>query len=211
MYNINKNIQIHQLNLNGSADIPYFYHNDRLFFIYNLEEKEKIDEYFNFQTNISEPDIQDLILRQLNLTIRDKESYSHINAFLWDLYIIITFIPKSPEDAIPEEKISEIERNKFVARKIILQKKTKKEIEEQLNRILSDREQFVDCIEEVKPVFDNNREKILNNIIADPNDNVEKGIKEELNISSNMSLSNIIEYIESLQSKYLVRPEKVAK
>jgi len=203
MYNINNNIKIHQLNLYGSANIPYFYHNDRLFFIYNIEEREKIDGYFNFQTDISEPDIQDLILNQLNLTIKDKEPYSHINAFLWDLYIIITFISKSPEDTIPEERISEIQRNKFVARKIIIRQDSKEKVEEQLDIIISDREQFLGCIEDVRPVFSNNLTDILNNIIDDPNDDVEKGIKEELNINSNLSLSNVTDYLDSLQSKYL--------
>ncbi|AWI06338.1 ABC-three component system middle component 1 [Clostridium drakei] len=107
-------------------------HEDRVFFIKNMNEtgpESLIDDSVFIADYISTGQFDEKIKK--NLSLKDKEKiFNKLNliSILWDLYIVgIHFLDNTNEN-YNQEQISRIERDKFVARKIVVEDTNKESI-----------------------------------------------------------------------------------
>lgn len=101
----------------SNIDASYLkeYSNEMAINIAQLVKKDKYKEFFTDEINFSK---EDLILVKKNLDLK---------AFLWDLYIINIRI-SDKKDFFSNEIISQVQREKLIARRIILQEETIEEV-----------------------------------------------------------------------------------
>lgn len=125
------------------------YSNDMAINIAQLVKKDKYKEFFTNEVKFSKRDLK-LVTESLDL-----------KAFLWDLYIIGIRI-SDESDFFPNEIISQVQREKLIARRIIIQEQTVKDV-------------IAKLIEEFSPT-----DKIEKIVLKYGDDTKESGIIENL-------------------------------
>lgn len=214
--NLKLNISLKKYNgiyyfINKEGKIIFFFGykslNDIEKFIDTLDMDNFYDEFKNF------------------LSVKDKETYINFKAFLWDLYIV--GINCGKVESIKEEEKFNLEKDRFIARKIIIDfinediiNKIKEYDEKIYNESILDTElsnTLSDLINEIEMIVE--PEKKLNEFIDDNNntdDNVDSLIKEillddgmrkriiDVNRNSDLSLKemilNYLEYISNVEN-----------
>lgn len=126
------------------------YSNDMAINIAQLVKKDKYKEFFTSEVKFSNGDLN-LVTESLDL-----------KAFLWDLYIISIRI-SDENDFFPNEVISQLQREKLIARRIIIQEET---IEEALVKLT---EEF-SSTDKLNTIFlkykkDTNESSIIENLL----------------------------------------------
>jgi len=196
-----KDIDIKTMEINKKT-ISYFYHSDKVFFVYEVEQGSSIlEDYKNFQSEISSPSNQDLIIKNLRLTHKDAEKYSHIDAFLWDLYFLIINISSQSKLTITPNEENKIERDKFIARKIVIQKESETEVEIELNSILYSDKIYLDLFANVQSSLKTDDVDILNSVLKSNANKIENTIKQTLN-KTEVNLNDVKEYLLLKQEEF---------
>lgn len=138
--------------------------------IYNFMDMIDIDEFYERFSN--------------NFSKKDKEKYISLKAFLWDLYIIA--INCGEKDCINKIDKSNIERNRFLARKIIIDNIDKDKIDfinklheyDKENKSIA--EAYITCLlEEIQMIIE--PENQLDNLISSI-DKEEESLEESIDI-----------------------------
>ena len=178
--------------------------------IYNFIDKIDIDElYENFSHNFSD---------------KDKEKYISLKAFLWDLYIIA--INCGEKGCISKIDKSNIERDRFVARKIIIDDIDKNKInfieklneyddenrsiaEEYINYLLKEIQMIIEPENQLDNLIsridkkEESLEESINTLFEDKDlkDKVDEFISDP-NITSKQKLISYLEYIMNTDNYY---------
>lgn len=184
------------LNILGK-DLLYFYHQDRFYLIHSINSPEEMDLAKNVLIELSTDEIQKKIIDTIKLSEKDQvDVYQKIKSFLWDIYFIVVYIPEAEEKKLSEEVKSRFERDKFIARKIIIEELEEDKIKEQFQNLFNEKETISGIIAKTEPIFKNDEEHLLNSICSEE---VLKDIKERLKIDRDPKLKDIIEYINKIQ------------
>lgn len=187
-----------ELELNGKA-FYYLYNNDRVYLIRIIENSDDLDSIKNDLANFSHSSIKQDVISKIKANYRDVNI--DIQAILWDLYfILINPIANDGIKMSPEMK-NLIERNKFVARKIIIEG-TKDEIQKRLKTIFNINNSLSKLIDELQIAFSNDKSEILSEIIKSENYIVEKELNARGGQASSLEFDDVLNYLNDLKSEY---------
>lgn len=175
--------------------LRYFYINNRFFLIYDLENIKNISNYNNILSALSSSKIQQKFIEKIRFSSKDKETINisnSIKSFLWDLYLIIIYNPQSENHKISDEIKNEIERDKFIARKILIEGQNE-EIIQKLNEIIYEEDVLKEIIKQVEPVFSTDEAVVLDAICNNIDDRTL--ISKELGLDNITKLDDVITYL----------------
>ncbi|MGH0601588.1 hypothetical protein [Bacillus mycoides] len=112
----------------------YNFENDKLIIAFNTNKIDSIKIINNLIPKFKSS-IQELIKNPINIKDVDSKNIP-LSQFLWDLYLVCFYKIGPDTGEMIEQKISDYERDRYVARKIIIKYKEKKDIKEQYEKIL---------------------------------------------------------------------------
>lgn len=177
----------------------YIYKNDRIYLIRIMDNVEELSSIRYDLASFSNNKIKQKVIDEIKGNNRVKEF--DINTFLWDLYFIIIYPIEDKENQISDEKINAIQRDKFIARKIVIQGNVD-EIKNDLKRIFSEERELGTIINNVMSIFSNDKSQLIRNILYSDNSSVENEIKTSLNKTSDLKFNDVLSYLHNLQKEY---------
>lgn len=122
-----------------------------------------------------------------------------IRSFLWDLYLVIIY-ECDENNIIASQIVNRIERDRFVARKLILQGNLLC-ISSELNNLLRGKDKLQAILQETEVVFNPDQEYLVSDIIKTSNVEINDSIIGEIFSGKSRALNVIDEYLENLKSK----------
>ncbi|PJI06544.1 MULTISPECIES: hypothetical protein [Clostridium] len=149
-----KGIKFKEVEIGDELLYIVIYYNGRIFFIKNLNGLYP-DSLLDDSIFISDYVSSEKIEKQLN--DKDKKNiFSDINlmAILWELYIVGIHLLDDKNTKYRQEEISKVEKDKFIARKIIIENSDKTKIIQELIDILEPSKKLEEIItvnEELSP------------------------------------------------------------
>lgn len=107
---------------------------DKILIIIKIEQLDEINELVN-----RIPSVRNKIIREIN----NEKNLEYVEGnkipmakFLWDLYIIAMHKVINPESKFSSEILSRFERDRFIARKIIIQYEHEQELVDEFRRVV---------------------------------------------------------------------------
>ncbi|MTV49865.1 hypothetical protein GJ688_12870 [Heliobacillus mobilis] len=132
---------------------------DRVFIILSINKPEELREISYYI-----PGLKKVILEKVNsknnLELAD-ERLIPISKILWDIYIIGVHKITSESASFNQSDISEIQRDRFVARKIIIQYNDNDELEKLLYNVICPEKKLNELIGSIDPPLEINIQDIL--------------------------------------------------
>lgn len=187
-----------ELELNGKA-FYYLYHNDRVYLIRIVENNDDLDSIKNDLASFSHSSVKQNVINKIKASYGDIDI--DIRAILWDLYFV--FINPIADDGMkmnPEIRNS-IERDKFVARKIIIEG-TKDEIQSKLETTFNVNNSLTELIDSLQSTFSNDKSKLLEDIIKSKDSIVKKELETKGAQTSSLDFDDVLNYLKDLKTKY---------
>lgn len=198
-----KNNVYHEFCLNDKEKIYCFLANrDKVVFIVDINDLSQIDHY---TINLSEIRGEifkkfsrdtDLYVNRNGEVVRNRERIS-MPALLWDLYVV--GLHKYDNQGMLKFKIEDVEkvkRDRFIARKIIIEYKDEDELIQKFKEEILPNELLDDKLVTIKePIINEN--SLFDGVEA--LEIIDKDIVQELTLSKD----NIIEYLEFIEERYI--------
>jgi len=112
----------------------YNFENDKLIVAFNTDKIDSIKTINNLIPKFKSS-IQQLIKNPINIKEVDSKNIP-LSQFLWDLYLVCFYKIGPNTGEMIEQKISDYERDRYVARKIIIKYKENKDIKDRYEKML---------------------------------------------------------------------------
>ncbi len=190
--------KIIDLKLNGKA-FYYLYHNDRVYLIRIVENGDDFDLIKNYLASFSHSSVKQTVINEIK--VKSSDVNIDIQAILWDLYfVLINPIADDKMKMSPEIRNS-LERDKFVARKIIIEG-TKDEIQSELEAIFNINNSLPELINGLQSVFFNDKPKLLADIIQSEHSIVENELKARHTHAGILDFGDVLSYLNDLKMEY---------
>lgn len=190
--------KIIELELRGKA-FCYLYHNDRVYLIRIVENSDDLDLIKNDLASFSNSSVMQNVIHKIKASCGDVNI--DIRDIIWDLYFVI--INPIADDGVkmsPEIKNS-IERDKFVARKIIIEG-TKDEIQSKLETIFNVNNSLTELIDGLETTFANDKSMLLADIIKSERSIVENELKARNTYAGTLDYADVLSYLNDLKTEY---------
>lgn len=190
--------KILDLELNGKA-FHYLYHNDRVYLIKIIKNSNDLESIKNDLASFSHSNVKQTVINEINEKSNDVNI--DIYAILWDLYFILINPVNDHKKRMSPELKNRLERDKFVARKIIIEG-TKDEIHSGLEAIFKINNSLTELINGVQSVFFNDKPKLLANIIQSESSIVESELNEKHTHAGTIDFEDVLNYLNDLKIEY---------
>jgi hypothetical protein len=168
---------------------------DKIVFIKLFDDNEEIDSIVQDSILLSELLNNDNFVGNFKGDIfsnnDNRNVVSDLRAILWDIYIIGIHWLINPTAKFKTEDISRIERNKVIARKIIIEDCSLKKISMEIQNLLDPTKQLNIIMNQNKSITE---DEIFKVITSDRND-------ESLNYKGCKSLGDLIKYLEFIKEE----------
>ncbi|MEK3885681.1 hypothetical protein [Paenibacillus sp. PL2-23] len=140
---------------------------DKILIIIRIEQLDEINKLVNHI-----PSVRNKIIHEIN----NEKNLEYVEGnkipmakFLWDLYIIALHNVIKPESKFPSEVLSRYERDRFIARKIIIQYEHEQELIDEFRRVVFphkelDRISLLDTYENEPDINYEKLDEFLNNV-----------------------------------------------
>lgn len=190
--------KILELELNDKV-FYYLYHNDRVYLIRIVENSDDFDSIKNDLASFSHSSVKQNVINKIKANCDDARI--DIQAILWDLYFVIINPIVDDEMKMNPEIRNSIERDKFVARKIIIEG-TKDEIQSELETTFNVNNSLMELIDGLQSTFSNDKSKLLAKIIQSDESIIENELNASAIQANSLDFDDVLDYLKDLKTKY---------
>lgn len=180
-------------------EIDYFFlfENDRIYMFILIEDKDVVEAIPKTLGLISTQRNRIKIIEELSCS-DDCQNFD-IRSFLWDLYLVIIY-ECDENNYIEPQIVNQIERDRFVARKLVFQG-SQDYISASLDNFLRGKEKLEEILQKTEVVFEPEQESLVSDIVETSDTKISESINREIFAGKGRSLKVIDEYLVNLKSK----------
>lgn len=171
---------------------------DRIYMFLIVDDSVKIENISATLASISTQNNRRRIIEELKQSSLQEEF--DIKSFLWDLYLIIV-CECNDKHTISPQKVNQIERDRFVARKIVVQG-TEEEITAAFNKLFKGEETLKELLLQTQANFQPDQETLVADLTDNPDVTVKETITQELFTNNERTTQTIENYLVGIRTKY---------
>ncbi|MCL3782092.1 hypothetical protein EMN47_17020 [Prolixibacteraceae bacterium JC049] len=183
----------------NEKEFYYTYSNDRIYLIRVLDSSNEINLIKTDLASFSNSKIKQATIDKIKSN-SDIENFD-VKTILWDLYLILINPVTCEEELIAPELVNMIERDKFVARKFLIQGDGD-QIQDKLKGIFEENNELIDLLDDLELIFSNDKSKLLEKLLTSEESKVETEIKKSLGQQNSIKFEDVLNYLNQLQEEY---------